>query len=72
MSNIYPVPESFKETAHIDQQEYERIYSASIENNEQFWADTANAWTGRTFPPGSRTSLLTSPTCIFAGMKTVC
>jgi len=43
MSNIYPVPDSFRQNALIDQQEYERIYRESVENSEQ------NAWIG----PGS-------------------
>ena len=41
MSHIYPVPESFRENALIDQQEYQRIYRESVENSEQFWSDTA-------------------------------
>ena len=50
MSNIYPVPESFKEKAHIDQEGYERIYAASIENNEAFWAETARRLDWIEFP----------------------
>ncbi|NNK38700.1 MAG: AMP-binding protein, partial [Xanthomonadales bacterium] len=41
MSNVYPVPESFKETAHIDEAGYDSTYAESVENNEKFWAETA-------------------------------
>jgi acetyl-CoA synthetase len=50
MSNIYPVPETFKEKAHIDQEGYERIYAESIENNEAFWAETARRLDWIEFP----------------------
>jgi acetyl-CoA synthetase len=50
MSNIYPVPESFKEKTHIDPEGYERIYSASIDNNEAFWAETARRLEWIEFP----------------------
>jgi acetyl-CoA synthetase len=50
MSNIHPVPESFKETALIDQQDYERIYNASIDDNEQFWSNTAKRLDWKQFP----------------------
>ncbi len=50
MSTIYPVPESFKENAHIDQQEYERIYADSVENNEAFWTETARCLDWIEFP----------------------
>ncbi len=50
MSTIYPVPESFKENAHIDQQEYERIYADSVENNEAFWTETARRLDWIEFP----------------------
>ena len=50
MSTIYPVPESFKENAHIDQQEYERIYTESVENNEAFWMETARRLDWIEFP----------------------
>jgi acetyl-CoA synthetase len=41
MSDIYPVPENFKEKAHIDAEKYQRIYQESVENNESFWMETA-------------------------------
>ncbi len=50
MSNFYPVPESFRQNALIDQQEYERIYQESIENSEQFWSDTAKRLDWIRFP----------------------
>ena len=50
MSNIYPVPESFEKNAHIDQQEYKRIYQESVENSEQFWSDTAKRLDWIRFP----------------------
>ena len=50
MSHIYPVPESFRENALIDQQEYQRIYRESVENSEQFWSDTAKRLDWIRFP----------------------
>ena len=50
MSNLYPVPESFNERAHLDKSEYERIYAESVENNEAFWAETAKRLDWFTFP----------------------
>jgi len=50
MSNIYPVPESFKARAHLDKEKYERVYQQSVENNEAFWADTAKRLDWFTFP----------------------
>ncbi|MFB3077401.1 MAG: acetate--CoA ligase [Lysobacterales bacterium] len=50
MNNIYPVPESFRQNALIDQQEYERIYRESVENSEQFWSDTAKRLDWIRFP----------------------
>ena len=41
MSEIYPVPENFKGTAHLDAESYEKVYRESVENNEAFWAETA-------------------------------
>ena len=51
MNNIYPVPESFRQNALIDQQEYEQIYQESVENSEQFWSDTAKRLDWIRFPP---------------------
>jgi acetyl-CoA synthetase len=50
MSSIYPVPESFRQSALVDQQEYERIYQESIENSDQFWAETAKRLDWIRFP----------------------
>ncbi|MCH8057733.1 MAG: AMP-binding protein, partial [Proteobacteria bacterium] len=50
MNKIYPVPESFRQNALIDQQEYERIYRESVENAEQFWSDTAKRLDWIRFP----------------------
>ena len=50
MSTLYPVPESFAAKAHIDQQDYARIYAESIENNEAFWADVAKRLDWIRFP----------------------
>jgi acetyl-CoA synthetase len=41
MSDIYPVPEFFKERAHLDAEGYEKVYRESVENPEAFWAETA-------------------------------
>src|ERR1700677_3279265 len=36
---IYPVPESFADTAHINRAEYQRMYGQSVEDPDLFWAD---------------------------------
>lgn len=38
---IYPVPEHFLKTARTTAEEYEAKYTASIDNNEQFWQQEA-------------------------------
>ena len=38
---IYPVPENIKQTALIDEQEYQRLYRWSIDEPEAFWAEQA-------------------------------
>jgi acetyl-CoA synthetase len=38
---IYPVPESVKARALIDEAEYEAMYARSVEDNEGFWAEQA-------------------------------
>ncbi len=50
MSNLYPVPESFKNRAHLDKNAYEHEYRESIENNEAFWAETARRLDWIKFP----------------------
>ena len=43
MSNatLYPVPEDFARNALIDEAAYQRLYQASIDDPEQFWAEQA-------------------------------
>ena len=50
MSTIYPVPESFKNSALLDKAEYERVYTESVENNEAFWSETARRLDWFNFP----------------------
>jgi acetyl-CoA synthetase len=50
MSNVYPVPESFRQRALIKQQDYERIYRRSVDENEQFWAEEARRLDWIRFP----------------------
>ncbi len=50
MSNLYPVPESFKERAYVDKSEYERVYAESVDHNEAFWAETARRLDWFNFP----------------------
>ena len=38
---IYPVPESWKLSAFIDEKKYNAMYRRSIENPEEFWAEQA-------------------------------
>ncbi|HVI50593.1 MAG TPA: acetate--CoA ligase [Candidatus Sulfotelmatobacter sp.] len=41
IDEIYPVPQGFAERAHIDAAAYDRLYRASIENPDAFWAEQA-------------------------------
>jgi acetyl-CoA synthetase len=41
MSDIYPVPDDFKQRAHLDLAAYEETYRKSAEDPEAFWAETA-------------------------------
>ena len=41
MSSLFPVPESFKKTAWIDEAKYREMYKRSIEDPEAFWAEQA-------------------------------
>jgi acetyl-CoA synthetase len=50
MSDIYPVPEDFKQRAHLDQADYENVYRASVEDPEAFWAETARRIDWLRFP----------------------
>ena len=38
---IYPVPESWKLSAFVDEKKYNAMYRRSIENPEEFWAEQA-------------------------------
>jgi len=40
-SKIYPVPEQFAKTAHINSEQYEAMYQQSIEDPDSFWAAQA-------------------------------
>ncbi|MEE8057682.1 MAG: acetate--CoA ligase [Pseudomonadales bacterium] len=40
-TKTYPVPTSFAAKAHINQQQYQAMYQASIDNPNQFWAQQA-------------------------------
>jgi acetyl-CoA synthetase len=50
MSTTYPVPAAFEAKAHVDAAAYERIYAASVENDEAFWADVAKRLDWIRFP----------------------
>jgi acetyl-CoA synthetase len=50
MNNAYPVPESFKKMAHLDQAGYERAYLESVRNPEDFWANIATRLDWIRFP----------------------
>ena len=50
MSTTYPVPAPFAEKAHVNAADYDRIYAASVENNESFWADVAKRLDWIRFP----------------------
>jgi acetyl-CoA synthetase len=41
MSEIYPVGNDMKSSAHIDADKYEKMYAESVENNEAFWSNQA-------------------------------
>ena len=38
---LYPVPDTFSSTSHIDKNKYQSMYQASIEGPETFWAQQA-------------------------------
>jgi acetyl-CoA synthetase len=50
MSDIYPVPQSFKEKAHLDKESYEKAYKASVENSVKFWEEMARRLDWIEFP----------------------
>src|SRR5688572_12220526 len=41
MSEIktYPVPESWRDSAYVDDAKYQQMYAASIENPDTFWSE---------------------------------
>jgi acetyl-CoA synthetase len=39
---LYPVPDSFKARAHIDERTYERMYEQSVADPDGFWAEQAD------------------------------
>jgi acetyl-CoA synthetase len=40
-SNTFPVPTAYATAAHINQQRYQEMYQASVENPEKFWSEQA-------------------------------
>ncbi len=50
MSTTYPVPPSFESKAHVKAADYERIYAASVDDNEAFWAGVAKRLDWIRFP----------------------
>jgi acetyl-CoA synthetase len=41
MTDVFPVPESFAKSAHIDEARYQSMYRRSLEDPEGFWAEQA-------------------------------
>lgn len=47
--DIYPVPEGFRDQAHITEQRYQEMYRRSVEDPEGFWSEQARVfvtWSG--------------------------
>ncbi|MCR9279290.1 MAG: acetate--CoA ligase [Pseudomonadaceae bacterium] len=44
MSDLYPVPAEFLQRAHLNDADYQRMYSQSINEPEAFWAEQATAF----------------------------
>ena len=40
-NDVFPVPESFAKSAHIDGNKYKAMYRRSVEDPEGFWAEQA-------------------------------
>lgn len=40
-NKVYPVQQSFAESAHADKETYEAMYKQSVENPDEFWAEQA-------------------------------
>jgi hypothetical protein len=51
---VYPVPDDVAQHAHLDRNDYERMYQRSLEDADTFWAEQAEQflWQG-----GLRTSV---------------
>jgi len=47
---VYPVPENFKSSALINKEQYEAMYTASIETPDTFWAEQATDFLDWTAP----------------------
>ena len=43
-SKTYPVPADFAANAHINDQQYQAMYQASVDNPDTFWAEQANSF----------------------------
>jgi acetyl-CoA synthetase len=43
-SKLYPVPESFKTSAHLNKDQYDAMYKASIDDPDSFWGEQALAF----------------------------
>jgi acetyl-CoA synthetase len=48
--NTYPVPEHAKQGSHLTPEEYQRLYSQSVEQPDVFWAEQAKSLDWFTFP----------------------
>jgi acetyl-CoA synthetase len=43
-SKIYPVPENFKASAHLNKEQYDVMYKASVDDPDTFWGEQATAF----------------------------
>ena len=43
-ARLYPVPESLRNSAHLNKEQYEAMYKASVETPAAFWSEQANAF----------------------------
>ncbi len=41
--NLYPVPDSLHD-AHVNAEQYDSMYQASVEDSDNFWAEQANKY----------------------------
>ena len=42
MSTTYPIPDNFRQSAHIDNDRYLEMYARSVSDPDAFWSDQAN------------------------------